>query len=275
MKILSFDVGIVNLAYCIFDTCQLKILHWEVIKLENIKDHGILHVKLIEELDKRKHMIDEIDTVLIEKQPSFNPKMRIIAGCLQTYFFIRGVIDSLNKIKKIKFFSPKHKLKCFNGNEIVITGKTKYAQTKQMGIIICREKLKEYNEPDEIKQIFEDSKKKDDLADCYLQAITYSIFEKLIAGNTGGTGSPGSPGTNSNHSKVKITIGPRITNVYLKNKLIEHINTLGTLGTLENIDSKFKEELSTKFKVTFPLTESTLKIITDGLKIKKSLIQGK
>ena len=36
--ILSFDVGIVNLAYCIFNTTTLKIVKWEIIKLENIKD---------------------------------------------------------------------------------------------------------------------------------------------------------------------------------------------------------------------------------------------
>ena len=35
MKILSFDVGIINLAYCIFDTTKCKILNWEVINLEN------------------------------------------------------------------------------------------------------------------------------------------------------------------------------------------------------------------------------------------------
>jgi len=183
MKILSFDVGIVNLAYCIFDTSQLKILHWEVIKLENIKDHGILHVKLIEELDKRKHMIDEIDTVLIEKQPSFNPKMRIIAGCLQSYFYIRGIVDKPeNKISSVEFFSPKNKLKCYTGPELDISSKngkivkSKYAQTKKMGVLIAQEKLKEYSETT-FKTFFDTHKKKDDLSDCYLQALTYHAMK--------------------------------------------------------------------------------------------------
>lgn len=87
MRVLSFDVGIVNLAYCLFDTSSLKILYWEVIKLENIKDHSKLHVNLITELDNRKYLLENTDVVLIEKQPSFNPKMRIIASCLQSYFY--------------------------------------------------------------------------------------------------------------------------------------------------------------------------------------------
>jgi hypothetical protein len=159
--------------------------HWEIIKLENIKDHGKLHISLITELDSRDQLINGIDTVLIEKQPSFNPKMRIIAGCLQTYFFIRGVIDSRNngnntKIKTIKFFSPKHKLKCYTGNEITVSGKNKYTQTKQMGVIICKSKLNEYSESDEIKNIFENSKKKDDLADSFLQGLWFINNKVLI-----------------------------------------------------------------------------------------------
>ena len=34
MKILSFDVGIVNLAYCIIETVpEPKLLYWEIIEL--------------------------------------------------------------------------------------------------------------------------------------------------------------------------------------------------------------------------------------------------
>jgi hypothetical protein len=264
MKILSFDVGILNLAYCIFNTELLKIEYWEIIKLENLKDHGKLHVNLITELDKRKHLIDGIDTVLIEKQPSFNPKMRIIAGCLQTYFFIRGIIDSENKIGIIKFFSPKHKLKCYNGTEIEVTGKTKYLQTKQMSIIICKEKLEEYSEPEEIKTMFELSKKKDDLADCYLQALTYGIFEKLVPQN--------------NSTKVpKIIKKNKVTKKQLTNTITELlINTsnLTNILPLINEDVVLKEQLITKFNVIFPIENEELKKIFADLKIKKSLFQN-
>jgi len=278
MRILSFDVGILNLAYCIFNTELLKIEYWEIIKLENLKDHGKLHVNLITELDKRNHLIDGINTVLIEKQPSFNPKMRIIASCLQTYFFIRGVIDSSNKIGIIKFFSPKHKLKCYNGTEIAVTGKTKYLQTKQMSIIICKEKLEEYSEPDEIKNMFELSKKKDDLADCYLQAITYGIFEKLVPTNN----NTKSPVVIKKNKVTKKELGIAITKLLLLRdpsglrdpQSASGIITNSEILTLINEDSLLKEQLITKFNVVFPIQDQELKKIFTDLKIKKSLFQN-
>jgi hypothetical protein len=195
MRILSFDVGIVNLAYCIIETEPVKILNWEIIELgkkgnsftAHITTSGIseLYITLINKLDERPFLLN-VDVVLIEKQPSFNPKMRIIAGCLQTYFYIRGVVDAVDKIKSVEFFSPKNKLKCYDGPELDISSKNgkivkgKYAQTKKMGIAIARSKLEEYSETDKLT-FFENSKKKDDLSDCYLQALTYMLFKQPVA----------------------------------------------------------------------------------------------
>jgi hypothetical protein len=196
MKILSFDVGIVNLAYCIVEKTEntIAIKKWEIITLENkskfsahISTSGVgeLYINLIKALDERPHLLN-VDVVLIEKQPSFNPKMRIIAGCLQTYFYIRGVIDRTeNVIRSVEFFSPKNKLKCYDGPQLDITSKSgklvkgKYAQTKKMGVAIARTKMEEYNEPNEMKVFFENNKKKDDLSDCYIQALTYLTFKKV------------------------------------------------------------------------------------------------
>jgi hypothetical protein len=143
MKILSFDVGIINLAYCIFDSDNSKIIQWGIIDLKITDFSGKIpngnssiakaandiHVTLIKKLDSLPFLLN-VDYVVIEKQPSFNPKMRIIGGCLQSYFYIRGIIDN-PKITSIEFFSPKHKLKCYNGPELVLESKvkSKYAQT--------------------------------------------------------------------------------------------------------------------------------------------------
>jgi hypothetical protein len=197
MKILSFDVGIVNLAYCIIEKNENqdpKILYWEIIELTkkgntfsaHIATSGIaeLYLTLITQLDQRQHLCN-VDIVLIEKQPSFNPKMRIIAGCLQTYFYIRGVVDKrTEKIRSVEFFSPKHKLKCYTGPELDISSKNgkivkgKYAQTKKMGVAIAKVKLEEYSESETMIKLYNDSKKKDDLSDCYLQALTYLTFKQ-------------------------------------------------------------------------------------------------
>ena len=203
MLILSFDVGIINLAYCIFETTTQKIKHWGIIDLKsNVPDlksnvpeisfsaripngsstiakaANDIHITLIKSLDNLPFLLD-VDYVVIEKQPSFNPKMRIIGGCLQSYFYIRGVIDKIQpRIVSIEFFSPKHKLKCYTGPELTIESKSKskYVQTKKMGILIAQAKLQEFDETDEFKKLFQSSKKQDDLADSYLQAITFCLF---------------------------------------------------------------------------------------------------
>jgi hypothetical protein len=256
MKILSFDVGIINLAYCIFDTSTCKIHHWEIIELSkkgntftaHIAKSGIaeLYLTLINELDKRPHLLD-IDVVVIEKQPSFNPKMRIIAGCLQTYFYIRGVVDrSENPINSVEFFSPKHKLKCYTGPELDISSKNgkivkgKYAQTKKMGVLIAQEKLKEYSEIPNFVEFFEKSKKKDDLADCYLQALTYSTFKKMIlSGETKSTIVKKETKTTLK-KELKEILDPLIKNCSVSeimNGEFKSINDLNLPDKFENIES--------------------------------------
>ena len=257
MKLLSFDVGIVNLAYCIFDTTECKINYWEVITLDNhASNYNKLYINLITELDKRKFML-ETNVVLIEKQPSFNPKMRIVAGCLQTYFFIRGIVDRPDKkISSVEFFSPKHKLKCYTGPELVLESKnkSKYSQTKKMGVLIAQSKMEEFKETPETKAIFNNSKKKDDLSDCYLQAITYAIFKKAL----------------------RTTIQPYIENVQkkltkpqlkkqLKEILDKSVKTVSVVDRLQQVDTNLlrvvntmdqliKDELTERYLISFPLT---------------------
>ena len=281
MKILSFDVGIINLAYCIFDTCALKLIHWEVITLNGETNYNKLYINLITQLDARDHMINGVDIVLIEKQPSFNPKMRIIAGCLQTYFIIRGIVDSpVKTMKSVEFFSPKHKLKCYSGPEITIDSKckSKYSKTKKMGVLICREKLREYQEIPEIVKLFEESKKKDDLADCYLQAITYGIFKKEII-NVMQTIKP------IVQEKIlsKIIIKKQVKD-YLDSRVIpgkystvelmnfkNNVLSNPLLILLNDTGSNLKDVLVSKFNVVFPLNYENMILLLESIGIKSYL----
>ena len=76
MKILSFDVGIINLAYCIVESeNEPKILQWEIITIPTDKKFSAhissvsdIYINLIKELDRRPILLD-IDIVLIEKPP--------------------------------------------------------------------------------------------------------------------------------------------------------------------------------------------------------------
>jgi len=270
MKILSFDVGIVNLAYCILDSDTYKIIKWEVISLQNQQDHAKLYVDLITNLDIRKEFLLDVHTVLIEKQPSFNPKMRIISGCIQTYFFIRGIVDVIDeskKIKVIKFYSPKHKLKCYTSSEplkITESG-SKYSKTKKLGILICEKKLIEYNEPIEIISIFKNSKKKDDLSDCYLQALTYILqFKKLLNINN----------TNNNFINTVIVLKPesiKSLKELIKQIIMDNNSDINKVINLLNESVDIQNKLITKFELKFPIDKDNLINLATKLQFKKLL----
>jgi len=261
VKVLSFDVGIINLAYCIFNTETLKIEQWEIITIPQNKDYSKLYIELIKSLDSRQCMLN-VHTVLIEKQPSFNPKMRIIAGCLQTYFFIRGVVDRKeNPIQSVEFFSPKHKLKCYSGPELNVPGKSKYAQTKQKGVIIARSKLSEYSEPVEMVQFFESNKKKDDLADCYLQALTWCTFKKLI-------------NVLSTHQIVEKP--KKYTKVMLRSEIKEIVeSSTSIIVSMNELPVSLKNEITNHYSIPFPLDTDSLGVLFGKMSMKKILIKSK
>ena len=81
MIILSFDIGIKNLAYCMLDSEDGTILDWNLIDCTGVNET----LRVIEELDQLEHL-READVILLEKQPSFNPKMRNISTAIYVYF---------------------------------------------------------------------------------------------------------------------------------------------------------------------------------------------
>jgi hypothetical protein len=128
----------------------------------------------------------DVDYVVIENQPSLkNPKMKGIADNLYTYFLIRGKIDK-KTIKNVSFFSPSNKLKTNIDEHLnktttditlsnTINNTEKYKMTKQLGIKYCMKLLKDNNN---WIDFFNSNKKKDDLADSFLQGVNY-ILTKL------------------------------------------------------------------------------------------------
>ena len=106
MLILSFDIGIKNLAYCLIDTKDRTILDWHIIDCSGSNET----LRVIEELDTLPHIL-EADVVLLEKQPSFNPKMRTMSTAMYVYFLLR-IQHEQNRPIKIQFYPAKYNLKC-------------------------------------------------------------------------------------------------------------------------------------------------------------------
>jgi hypothetical protein len=150
------------------------------IKNSNTLNFDSVKLKLIEELESRKNLLTA-SAVVIENQPSFkNPRMKSIANTIYDYYLIRGVVDkntTKSNITQVKFMSPSNKLKLADDGDtkelikVKASDETKsYKLTKSLGIKYCTEMIKHL--PEWTKQ-FNSNKKKDDLADAFLQGVYF------------------------------------------------------------------------------------------------------
>ena len=105
--------------------------------------------------------IDKITTVLIENQISpIANRMKTIQGMLAQFFIDRSITD-------IHFVSSHNKLKAFN------VKKKTYAERKKSGIEVTEKILSEKQILNKWKPLFKSHKKKDDLADAFLQGLWF------------------------------------------------------------------------------------------------------
>ena len=223
MKILSWDVGIINLSYCILeydlDSKENKILFWGIINLidspEMKKNMNLVFENIPKKLHENNFLLD-VDAVVIENQPSLkNPKMKSIQMIVYSYFLIFGKVLNENKIKQIDFCNASNKLKVYKGPEISLddlkkkkkkvdnnslitdfiedkkddietveleikskkSTKLSYSDKKKMAVAHVNYFLKENNDENNL-EFFNKHKKKDDLADSYLQGL-YMINTKF------------------------------------------------------------------------------------------------
>ena len=141
MKILSWDIGIINLSYCIIeynenDKSQFKICEWGIINLmetpEMKKNRNLLFENIPRKLSEYPFLLD-VDKVVLENQPSLkNPQMKSIQMIVYSYFICYGKILNNNeeKIKHIDFCNASNKLKVYKGTENYIESLKKYGLYK-------------------------------------------------------------------------------------------------------------------------------------------------
>jgi hypothetical protein len=245
VRILSWDIGIKNLAYCITDeneNNEISILDWNVFnisadttcdytcktpctksatyhsnisnlyfctthikkyqkenpeekfkKIVSGKDQFFqTNCKIPEVLDQHRELFLSCQHIVLENQPIFkNPKMKTIQMILYSYFIMRGITDkhiTNSLVETIQCFSATNKLKLNlskdfsnHSNDETVENETQmptvstkdYKDRKKSSINLVYQLLKDT--PNLYTQ-FHSHKKKDDLADCLLQAITYRKF---------------------------------------------------------------------------------------------------
>ena len=241
MKILSFDVGIKNLAYCIIevDTKENKshkIVDWDIINCAETllqgglkccvnkkgcicnkpavnkvttstgNELGFCHLKTcqkemngtynkkqikkyrqkttkdlsLDEIGSEmynqlyiKNSLLEVDDIIIENQPVLkNPTMKSIQMLLYSYFLLMKKLSNNPIHYDINLFNARKKLAIYDGPKIDVSKiKNAYSKRKYQSVQYTKYFLEKYNA--NWSDMFNSNKKQDDLADCYLQGLTY------------------------------------------------------------------------------------------------------
>jgi hypothetical protein len=197
MIYISFDIGVKNLALCIIkkndiaDTQNtLEIIDWRIIALADSKKE----IKGIEDITERIYMnmdnivgdlksknINTIDYVLIENQPSnLNGIMKTIQHIIYGYFSLIkfwdkevGNVILINASLKTKHHNYVINIANTKPDELKNKKgfrKDKYKNNKLLSIELCKQYI---SEDEYLKKLFNENKKKDDLSDACLQAISY------------------------------------------------------------------------------------------------------
>ena len=158
--LLSIDVGIKNLAMCLIDEKSTLVLEWDVSGVPPQHRDG-LFPSLRNHLDEKPWVL-KATTILIEKQPGMNKTMKTVENFLHSYFVIK------NPGAETIIYDARHKVP-----DIAGAGKARYRQRKQAAVDRCREFIKNSEINAHWMPVFVASKKKDDLADTVLQALSY------------------------------------------------------------------------------------------------------
>ena len=176
--ILSFDVGIKNLSYCLLR--DNEIIAWDLVNLvvdPMIKNNNLTLISpvlfiFLQDKFKQEH----IDYIVIENQPVLkNPTMKSIQMLIYSYFTYLQVLEH-KAITGIHFIGASTKVKLaekiLKEKDIVFEKQgAKYKYNKDIAKKCVSELL---NDKEELFNFFSSHKKKDDLADCYLLAMVHS-----------------------------------------------------------------------------------------------------
>lgn len=114
--------------------------------------------------------------VVIENQPVLkNPAMKSVQMVIFTHF-VRRYIDEPGV--DVRMFQARDKLGVYTGEPVPCTLKSAYSRRKRLSVEYTRRLMSGAGTTGALAT-FEASKKKDDLADCYLQALTF-VYQQVV-----------------------------------------------------------------------------------------------
>lgn len=181
--VLSFDIGIRNLAACALTMAETShLLHWDLHPLmeETRKTKPTLTQlaeRIFVELDKLMEKIGKVHYVLIENQPSrINGAMKSIQMVIFSYFLYKKHVGVLPGEVLLISANKKTLEHPFEIDTSGCKAKSRYTQTKYKSVKYGEKYVQDCATLTEKLQSY---KKKDDICDAMLQAIAWMRKNKV------------------------------------------------------------------------------------------------
>lgn len=195
-QILSIDVGIKNLSYCLIDVTNdsVTVKKWDNVSITdaNCKKLNVEQITECVLQTLMEHFDDTFfaDVVLIENQPMLkNGLMKTVAVVMYTYFNMMKM--QYGNINQVKFISATNKLKQkmlvnddtnvsnTDNNDNKASTQT-YKDRKKLSIQLAKQNIEKV--APSFKNWFDSQKKKDDCSDALNQGLYYvtHVMKKVI-----------------------------------------------------------------------------------------------
>jgi len=175
-KLISWDVGTVNLSYCKIkydenDINNWKILRWENIKImdKHISNSVIISKTIFEKLMQDKTRLIDVDKCIIESQSNIRGGMEAVTAALTMFYCFNGITDinSINAKQKFKVYPQ----------VIFEKGKKNYQKRKKECVKSTIQLLIELNYTSELNFLNQYKSKKDDLCDSLNLALAFIEYK--------------------------------------------------------------------------------------------------
>ena len=199
-RVLSIDIGIINLCFCVVDfkDDDFELVHIEKVSIGSMKDTAHTLSTSLVDFFRSSTAINEkpLHYVFVESQMSRAIKNTILAYTTVTYFYTESckISDEIQDKVHIQFIQPRVKFTAIEAyfpgvaesQDIVCRSNSK--DLKKLSIKIARNIFIELNITKGLEAMEEYKPKLDDIADVFLQAFAiyldkYSNGNNNIAGN--------------------------------------------------------------------------------------------
>ena len=201
MFVVGIDVGTRNLGMCIVQqgvsAQPMRLFRWVNVDLvpnaKNINKVDMARLiscavdQVWDILGEARRLSNSTISVAIERQPNCNPRMKALGASIFSACYL---FTKLNQNSRGSYVSPGKKFlvsksSCVNRSSLSAkaTARARYIANKKDGILTCRMlldtgKVEFVGETAELgREIFDNSRKKDDLADSLLVALSYLKVE--------------------------------------------------------------------------------------------------